>query len=76
MARPHLLDAVRLKVAKPEHGLAAGAIGAIVMEYETPREAYEVEFVDDEGQTVAMLALTPDEFEVVWRAPIREQAAT
>jgi hypothetical protein len=76
MDKPRLLDVVRLKVPKPEHGLRGGETGTIVFEFEAPDEAYEVEFADDYGETVAMFALTPDEFDVVWRAPIREQAAT
>jgi len=49
----------------PEHGLSVGDRGTIVMEYDIPGEAYEVEFSDDFGETIVMTALTPDQFDVV-----------
>lgn len=56
---------VRLKVDLPKHGLSMGAVGAIVAVFNTPEEAYEVEFVDDAGQTVAQVALTSDAIEAI-----------
>lgn len=57
-------DVVRLRRAMPEHGLAAGAIGAIVMVYESP-PAYEVEFTDPEGITLALVTLVETDLEKV-----------
>ena len=68
MTRPRLLDVVKLTVAIPEHGLADGEMGTIVLEFDSPSEAYEVEFCDHYGRTRAMFPLTPDQFEVVWSA--------
>ena len=41
-----------------EHGLQQGDVGAIVHRY-AAGEAFEVEFVTGEGQTVAVLTLDP-----------------
>lgn len=45
----------------PKYGLKKGDKGAIIMSYEIPAEAYEVEFVDSDGKTVAQLILYPNE---------------
>jgi hypothetical protein len=51
---------VRLSRDIPDEGLSAGARGTVLMVYpqrpESPRE-YEVEFVDEEGATLALLTL-------------------
>lgn len=52
-----LYDVVELTVDLPDEGLKAGTVGTIVDIYQNPDIAYEVEFSDDEGRTVAMLAL-------------------
>lgn len=52
---PKLLDIVALTEDVPEYALTRGHVGTIV-EILSP-EAYEVEFVDGEGQTYAMLPL-------------------
>lgn len=52
-----LLGTVRLKHDLPEEGLHAGAVGVIVEVHTTPDRVYEVEFVDDDGSTQALLAL-------------------
>lgn len=52
------LDVVRLTTDLPEDGLAAGAVGTVVHIFRTPSTAYEVEFVDDDGVTLAMTTLT------------------
>jgi hypothetical protein len=65
MRKPQLLDVIRLTSPVPEHGLSGGEIGTIVEEFDAPDEAYEVEFADDYGETIAMFSLTPAQFEVV-----------
>jgi hypothetical protein len=57
-------DMVSLRRALPEHNLAAGAIGAIVLVYEHPG-TYEVEFCDKEGVTIALVTLDEGELEKV-----------
>lgn len=50
------LDAVQLQKARPECGLAAGAVGTVVLVHEQG-EAYEVEFIQPNGSTQALLTL-------------------
>lgn len=68
---PDLLDTVALTEDVPAHGLSRGQVGAVVEVYESG--AVEVEFVDDEGRTYAMLALRPEQVLVLRFAP---EAAT
>lgn len=53
------LGLVELVVDRPAAGLTAGTVGTVVAVHTDP-PGYEVEFVDDEGRTVALLALAPD----------------
>ena len=55
-------DVVRLRRPLPEHKLMAGAVGAVVMVYENPT-AYEVEFCDEGGATLALLTLKEEDIE-------------
>lgn len=43
----------------PEHGLQAGDVGAVVHRY-GDGESFEVEFVNAEGKTLALLTLDAD----------------
>lgn len=56
----NLYQVVELAVDLPHEGLRAGAVGTIVDDYLGSLE-YEVEFTDDEGRTVALTALRPDQ---------------
>lgn len=56
-----LLDVVELVVDMPDRGLRVGALGTIVDVYEDPRLAYEVEFDDGAGYTIAIFAVEPDQ---------------
>jgi hypothetical protein len=67
MIREH--DLVVLKCDKKEWGLEAGAVGTVVMVY--PKGGYVVEFVDDSGNTVALLDLTDEEVKPVKKKRIR-----
>jgi Domain of unknown function (DUF4926) len=55
------LDVVTLAIDLPDHGLTAGATGTVVHIFHTPYTAYEVEFTDANGATVAMVPLTADQ---------------
>lgn len=74
MITPELLDVVELLVKLPNFDVQPGELGTIVEIHDirensqTNPHAYEVEFVNNQGETVAMKALTPDQFIVVWRA--------
>ncbi|AJJ01402.1 hypothetical protein BZ17_3143 [Yersinia pseudotuberculosis IP 32953] len=56
-----LFDIVTLAHDIPDEGLCAGMQGAVVDVYSKPVTAYEVEFCDDEGRTIAQLALLPEQ---------------
>jgi hypothetical protein len=72
------LDTVVLLRDANEYGLEYGDIGAVVHRYAGEREAYEVEFVTGEGETVAVLTLSREEIRPMDRREIlhaRELAA-
>ena len=50
------LDLVVLEESIAEHGLVPGDVGTVVHRYED-EEASEVEFVDTQGTTIAVLTL-------------------
>ena len=54
------LDVVALKVALPEHGLAAGDLGAVVHVYPEGR-GFMVEFTTFDGTTVALTKVSSDQ---------------
>ncbi len=60
-----LFDVVTLVDAKREDGLPPGAVGTIVHIFDKPRRAYEVEFVDDDGVTIATATLLPEQIRVI-----------
>ena len=67
--QPELFDVIELLVDLPERTLRSGARGAIVHCHSDG--AYEVEFTNEEGETVALCPLSADQFIVVWRAKTR-----
>lgn len=54
-------ESVVLAEDLPDEGLTKGMVGAIVFIHEKPYLAYMVEFVDDEGRTIAMPDLLPEQ---------------
>jgi hypothetical protein len=50
------LDAVALTCDLPDHGLMRGDVGTAVLVH-GKGDAFEVEFVDYDGQTIALLTL-------------------
>lgn len=50
-----------MRLRREQDGLRSGAIGAIVMVYESEPPAYEVEFCDEAGATLALLTLGDDD---------------
>ena len=77
--KPDIGDIVEIIIDIPEKNLRAGVWGAVV--YCHGNNAYEIEFADDEGETLDFLAMHAKHFIVVWRAetrqwiPIAEQAS-
>lgn len=63
------LDVIALTHPFPEHGLAEGERGTVVMVY-GDHAAYEVEFMeDDTWHTKALVTLRPDDVRLVWKLP-------
>lgn len=56
-------DPVRLRVSRPDLGLAPGAAGVVVDVYTRPRVAYEVEFLARDGRTLGVWTMEPEEIE-------------
>jgi hypothetical protein len=69
--KPEEYDIVRLLRPLPEHHLAAGAKGTVVMDYSKHSDSdtapFEVEFTDAEGVTIALVTLQASDLEVVKR---------
>ena len=66
---PGELDVVRVRHTLPEHNIAAGAKGTVVMVHDTPGlpRAYEVEFSDSDGATLALATLEQNDIDFTWR---------
>ena len=56
---PGLLDTIIVTSDQPEYEVLAGDLGTIVEVYESPALAYEIEFVNPNGTTRALLTLSP-----------------
>jgi hypothetical protein len=67
-----LLSVVALLQDVPEYGLTRGQVGTIVELLSD--SAFEVEFVDEEGHTYAMLALTADQLVRLHYKPLPQAA--
>ena len=66
MKQPELFDIVELLLDLPDYQLQAGVQGSIVECYDN--DAYEVEFSDSDGETLALCTLSPKQFIIVWQA--------
>ena len=66
MIKPELFDVIELLVDLLEYNLRAGVQGAIVECYSDGK--YEVEFTNQDGETLAMSTLSSEQFIVVWKA--------
>lgn len=66
MNDPELFDVIELLAKLPEHNLRSGSQGAIVECY--PDSTCEVEFSNQEGETLALCRLSSEQFIVVWKA--------
>ncbi|MEQ9875213.1 DUF4926 domain-containing protein [Pectobacterium brasiliense] len=65
MASYSLFDVISLKNDLPEEGLKKGIPGAIVHIYNEPSPVYEIEFGDDNGESLACITLISDFFNKV-----------
>ncbi len=73
MIKPELLDVVELLVDVPAVGLKVGDLGTIVEEYGDQQDpsadhcAYEIEFANTDGETIALQTLEAQQFVVAWQ---------
>jgi hypothetical protein len=63
-------DVVRLNQDLPELGLSRGLQGTIVMAFNEPGKipAFEVEFVDQDGKTIAVKPIRGEYLDKIWEA--------
>jgi hypothetical protein len=66
MTEAELFDVIELLIDLPEDNLSAGVRGAIVECYDDSK--YEVEFTNEDGESLALCTLSPEPFMVVWKA--------
>ncbi len=62
------LDSIVLTVDLPEHGLRRGDVGTVVLVH--GERGYEAEFMTLDGETVAVVSLSPDQVRQVRRREI------
>ena len=74
MTMPKFLDVVLLKHDLPEHGLRQGAVGTVVEVYDNGEG--EVEFANDDGETLGLATLLPDQLDILWSGEPTEQGQT
>lgn len=79
MIKPELYDVVELIYPAEKGMVPPGTEGTIVLKHS--ENTFEVEFVNESGETLALCTLTRDQFLVVWQAttelpvPLAEQVA-
>jgi hypothetical protein len=61
MDRPQLLDTIIVTVNIPDKQVLAGDLGTVVEIYPEPRLAYDVECVNADGSTRALVTLAPEQ---------------
>ncbi|MGK7871815.1 MAG: DUF4926 domain-containing protein [Xenococcaceae cyanobacterium] len=66
MTDPELFDVIELLVDLPDFNLRAGIQGAIVECFDSGK--YEVEFTNQDGETLALCTLSSAQFMVIWKA--------
>lgn len=59
---PKINDVVLLVDPNPESSVGAGAVGTVVAVFTEPEQAYEVEFCDENGASIAQLVLRAPQF--------------
>ncbi len=76
---PDIGDIIELVTDIPEKNLRAGVRGTVVHCH--GHDVYEIEFIDDNGETLDFLALHAKQFIIVWQAetqqwiPVAEQTS-
>ena len=68
--KPELLDIVELIVSLPEQKQIVGDKGTIVECYD--QDNFEIEFINESGETTALCALSSKQFIVVWQVATKQ----
>lgn len=63
--KPKVNDTVQLTDEIASESLSKEAVGVIVEEFSDPEQAYEVEFCDNKGVTIAQVVLRSNQFILV-----------
>ncbi|SEL32835.1 protein of unknown function [Roseateles sp. YR242] len=63
--KPKINDVVQLTALPPDDLVTPGMLGVIVAAFSEPEEAYEVEFSNNQGETIAQVVLRPKQFVIV-----------
>jgi hypothetical protein len=63
-------DVVELQEDKPEFGLKKGDKGTVLMILSASPVFYEIEFMDDDGETLAVETINGDSVKLFWSAEI------
>ena len=70
MIKPELYDVIELLTDLPQVDIKAGQLGTIVEKHN--ENAYEVEFSNSKGETLAFLAVKTNQFIVVWKSKTQD----
>lgn len=62
------LDVVELTEDLPEYGLKRGEQAAVIEAFDDPSEAYDLEFVDESGQSRFAYSVKPNQILRVWES--------
>lgn len=58
-------DTVKLTEDIPQENLKAGTLGVVIEVFSEPHEAYEIEFIDNDAELIAQLALLSSQITLV-----------
>ena len=70
MIKPELFDVIELIVNLPAVNQFVGSQGTIVECFDDGK--YEIEFTNEDGETIAQCALSSDKFIVVWQSKTKQ----
>lgn len=70
-----IFDVITIKENINEYSYLNNMKGTIVEVYNNPERAYEVEFVDENGETIEILTLYEDQLNIYWESPESEPIA-
>ena len=66
MIKPKLFDVIEILYPIEKGDLPAGAQGTLVHQY--AEDNFEVEFINEQGETIALCTLNRSQFVVIWQA--------